>query len=194
MQAFLNAHGRKIIGWDEILQGDLAKGATVMSWRGVQGGIEAASRGFDAVMTPNGYCYFDFYQTQERDKEPFGIGGDLSLEKVYSYEPFEGLAPEAEGHILGVQANLWTEYITTPEHLEYMLLPRMCALSEVQWCAADKKDYARFNASLDHTFEMLDAMGVNYSLDCRGLVGLDRQPARSAEEMEEYLSHKDWGW
>ena len=194
VQAFLNAHGRKIIGWDEILQGDLAQGATVMSWRGVQGGIEAASRGFDAVMTPNGYCYFDFYQTQERDKEPFGIGGDLSLEKVYSYEPFEGLAPEAEGHILGVQANLWTEYITTPEHLEYMLLPRMCALSEVQWCAADKKDYARFNASLDHTFEMLDAMGVNYSLDCRGLVGLDRQPARSAEEMEEYLSHKDWGW
>ena len=194
VQAFLNAHGRKIIGWDEILQGDLAQGATVMSWRGVQGGIEAASRGFDAVMTPNGYCYFDFYQTQERDKEPFGIGGDLSLEKVYSYEPFEGLAPEAERHILGVQANLWTEYITTPEHLEYMLLPRMCALSEVQWCAADKKDYARFNASLDHTFEMLDAMGVNYSLDCRGLVGLDRQPARSAEEMEEYLSHKDWGW
>ena len=194
VQAFLNAHGRKIIGWDEILQGDLAQGATVMSWRGVQGGIEAASRGFDAVMTPNGYCYFDFYQTQERDKEPFGIGGDLSLEKVYSYEPFEGLAPEAERHILGVQANLWTEYITTPEHLEYMLLPRMCALSEVQWCAADKKDYVRFNASLDHTFEMLDAMGVNYSLDCRGLVGLDRQPARSAEEMEEYLSHKDWGW
>ena len=194
VQAFLNAHGRRVIGWDEILEGTLAEGATIMSWRGVEGGIKAAAKGFDAVMTPNGYCYFDFYQTQERDKEPFGIGGDLSLEKVYSYEPFEGLAPEAEGHILGVQANLWTEYITTPEHLEYMLLPRMCALSEVQWCAADKKDYARFNASLDHTFEMLDAMGVNYSLDCRGLVGLDRQPARSAEEMEEYLSHKDWGW
>ena len=194
VQRFLNEHGRKIIGWDEILQGDLAQGATVMSWRGVQGGIEAASKGFDAIMTPNGYCYFDFYQTQERDKEPFGIGGDLSLEKVYSYEPFEGLAPEAEVHILGVQANLWTEYITTPEHLEYMLLPRMCALSEVQWCAADKKDYARFDASLDHTFEMLDAMGVNYSLDCRGFVGLDRQPARTAEEMEAYLAKKDWSW
>ena len=93
-----------------------------------------------------------------------------------------------------MQANLWTEYITTPEHLEYMLLPRMCALSEVQWCAADKKDYARFDASLDHTFEMLDAMGMNYSLDCRGLIGLDRQPARTPEEMEEYLSKKDWGW
>ena len=194
VQGILARHGRKMIGWDEILQGELAQGATVMSWRGVQGGIEAASKGFDAIMTPNSHCYFDFYQGQERDKEPFGIGGDLSLEKVYSYEPFDGIAPEAKGHILGVQANLWTEYITTPEHLEYMLLPRMCALSEVQWCAADKKDYARFDASLDHTFEMLDAMGVNYSLDCRGLIGLDRQPARSPEEMEQYLATKTWQW
>ena len=194
VQNYLNDHGRKIIGWDEILQGDLAKGATVMSWRGVQGGIEAASKGFDAIMTPNGFCYFDYYQTQERDKEPFGIGGDLPLEKVYSYEPFDGIAAGAEKHILGVQANLWTEYIATPEHLEYMLLPRMCALSEVQWCAADKKDYARFDASLDHSFAILDAMGINYSLDCRGQIGLDRKPARTPEEMEEYLSKKDWGW
>ena len=194
VQDFLNGHGRKIIGWDEILQGDLAKGATVMSWRGVQGGIEAASKGFDAIMTPNGYCYFDYYQTQERDKEPFGIGGNLPLERVYSYEPFDGIAPGAEKHILGVQANLWTEYIATPQHLEYMLLPRMCALSEVQWCAADKKDYARFDASLDHSFEILDAMGINYSLDCRGLIGMDRQPARTPEELEEYLSKKDWNW
>ena len=194
VQAFLNAHGRRVIGWDEILDGTLAEGATIMSWRGVEGGIKAAAKGFDAIMTPNSHCYFDFYQGQERDKEPFGIGGDLPLEKVYSYEPFDGIAPEAKGHILGVQANLWTEYITTPEHLEYMLLPRMCALSEVQWCAADKKDYARFDASLDHTFEMLDAMGVNYSLDCRGLIGLDRQPARSPEEMEQYLATKTWQW
>ena len=194
VQDFLNGHGRKIIGWDEILQGDLAKGATVMSWRGVQGGIEAASKGFDAIMTPNGYCYFDYYQTQERDKEPFGIGGNLPLERVYSYEPFDGIAPGAEKHILGVQANLWTEYIATPQHLEYMLLPRMCALSEVQWCAADKKDYARFDDSLDHSFEILDAMGMNYSLDCRGLIGMDRQPARTPEELEEYLSKKDWNW
>ena len=194
VQDFLNGHGRKIIGWDEILQGDLAKGATVMSWRGVQGGIEAASKGFDAIMTPNGYCYFDYYQTQERDKEPFGIGGNLPLERVYSYEPFDGIAPGAEKHILGVQANLWTEYIATPQHLEYMLLPRMCALSEVQWCAADKKDYARFDTSLDHSFEILDAMGMNYSLDCRGLIGMDRQPARTPEELEEYLSKKDWNW
>ena len=194
MQAFLNQHGRKIIGWDEVLEGNLAPGATVMSWRGVKGGIEAANKGFDAIMTPNSYLYFDYYQGQERDKEPFGIGGYLPVEKVYSYEPFDGLTPAAQKHILGVQANLWTEYILTPEHLEYMLLPRMCALSEVQWCAADKKDYARFDASLDHTFAILDAMGMNYSLDCRGLIGLDRQPARTPEQLEEYLAKKDWVW
>ena len=183
IQKFLNDHGRKIIGWDEILEGDLAQGATVMSWRGTAGGIKAAAKGFDVVMTPTDYAYFDYYQGQERDKEPFGIGGYLPLEKVYGYEPYNGMVPGSEKHILGVQANLWTEYIPTPEHLEYMLLPRMCALSEIQWCAADKKDYARFDASLDHTFAILDAMGVNYSLDCRGLVGLDRIPARSPEEL-----------
>ena len=194
MQDFLNSKGRKIIGWDEVLEGNLAPGATVMSWRGVKGGIEAANKGFDAIMTPNSYLYFDYYQSQERDKEPFGIGGYLPVENVYAYEPFEGLTPEAQPHILGVQANLWTEYVATPEHLEYMLLPRMCALSEVQWCAADRKDYARFDASLDHSFAILDAMGMNYCKDVRGLIGLDRQPARSPEELEEYLSKKDWGW
>ena len=194
VQEFLNSHGRKIIGWDEILEGDLAEGATVMSWRGVQGGIAAASKGFDAIMTPNGFLYFDYYQSQERDKEPFGIGGHLPLEKVYGYEPFDGISAGAEDHILGVQANLWTEYIATPEHLEYMLLPRMCALSEIQWCEAEKKDFARFDASLDHTFAILDAMGMQYSLDCRGKIGLERQPARNAEELEAYLAKKDWGW
>ncbi len=194
MQDFLNSKGRKIIGWDEILEGNLAPGATVMSWRGVEGGIKAAEKGFDAIMTPSGLCYFDYYQSQERDKEPFGIGGHLPLEKVYGYEPFDGLKPGTEKHILGVQANLWTEYIATPEHLEYMLLPRMCALSEIQWCAADKKDYARFDASLDHTFKMLDAMGVNYSLDCRGLVGLDRQPARTPHQLKKYLEENPRNW
>ena len=194
VQAFLNAQGRKIIGWDEVLQGNLAKGATVMSWRGVEGGIEATEKGFDAIMTPSTHLYFDYYQSQERDKEPFGIGGYLPLEKVYAYEPFDGLKPGTEDHILGVQANLWTEYIATPEHLEYMLLPRLCALSEIQWCAADKKDFARFDASLDHTFAILDAMGVNYCLDIRGQVGLDRQPARSPEELEAYLASQHWGW
>ena len=194
MQDFLNQHGRKIIGWDEVLEGNLAPGATVMSWRGVKCGIEAANKGFDAIMTPNSYLYFDYYQSQERDKEPFAIGGYLPVEKVYSYEPFEGLTPAAQPHILGVQANLWTEYIATPEHLEYMLLPRMCALSEIQWCAADKKDYARFDASIDHSFEMFDAMGLTYCMDNRGLIGLDREPARSPEELEEYLKENPRSW
>ncbi len=194
VQAFLNEHGRKIIGWDEILEGELAPGATVMSWRGTRGGIKAAAKGFDVVMTPTDYAYFDYYQSYERDKEPFGIGGYLPLEKVYSYEPLDGMTPGSEDHILGVQANLWTEYIATPEHLEYMLLPRMCALAETQWCAADAKDYDRFVTSLDHTFEILDAMGVKYCLDYRGLIGLDRQPARASVAMAEYMATKEWHW
>ena len=192
IQKYLNQHGRKIIGWDEILQGNLAPGATVMSWRGVEGGIEAASKGFDAIMTPTSYMYFDYYQGQERDKEPLSIGGYVPLEKVYSYEPLKGVPADVASHILGVQANLWTEYIALPAHLEYMLLPRLCALSEIQWC--QEKDFDRFNASLDHTFEILDQKGVNYSLDIRGKVGLDRKPARSASELESYLETNKFNW
>ena len=194
MQKFLSDHGRKLIGWDEILEGELQPGATVMSWRGVKGGIKAAEKGFDVVMTPTDYVYFDYYQSRERDKEPLCIGDYLPLEKVYGYEPFKGMKPGTEEHILGLQANMWTEYIATPEHLEYMLLPRLCALSEVQWCAADAKDYDRFCASLEHTFEMLDAMNVNYCLDYKGLIGLDRQPARTPEELKEYLDGQHWSW
>ena len=196
IQKFLNDHGRKIIGWDEILEGDLAEGATVMSWRGTQGGIEAAKQGFDVVMTPNSHMYIDYYQSRERDKEPLCIGGYLPVERVYSYEPFEGMAPGTEDHILGVQANLWTEYVTSEEFLEYMLLPRMCALSEVQWCNADRKDYTRFDASLDHTFQMLDVMGYTYAKHVRGIVGLpgNEQPARSEEELTKYLEENKIGW
>ena len=162
VQKILEGMGRKVIGWDEILQGNLAPGATVMSWRGVQGGIEAAAKGFDAIMTPNSHMYFDYYQSKDTENEPFAIGGFLPLDRVYSYEPLDGITPGAESHIKGVQANLWTEYIATPEHLEYMLLPRLCALSEVQWCAPETKDYERFSAALNHTYEILDAMGLNY--------------------------------
>jgi hexosaminidase len=116
------------------------------------------------------------------------------VEKVYGYEPFEGLTGEASKHILGVQANLWTEYVATPEHLEYMLLPRMCALSEIQWCAPEKKDFDRFNAALDHAFAMFDAMGLNYCMDVRGLIGLERVPARTPEELEEYLKENPRSW
>ena len=163
VQKFLNGHGRKIIGWDEILEGELAKGATVMSWRGTEGGIKASAMGFDVIMTPNTYCYFDYYQSQDQDKEPFGIGGDLPLEKVYSYEPLEGLDAKQSKHILGVQANLWTEYIATPEHLEYMLLPRMTALSEVQWCKPEDKDIDRYKAAMEaESFKIFDILGYNY--------------------------------
>ena len=192
IQKFLNDHGRKILGWDEILEGTLAPGATVMSWRGTEGGIRAAELGFDVVMTPNSHMYIDYYQSRERDKEPLCIGGYVPVEKVYSYEPFEGMTPGTEDHILGVQANLWTEYVTTPEFLEYMLLPRMCALSEVQWCNADRKDYTRFDNSLDHTFKMLDVMGYTYAKHVRGLIGLpgQEQPARSPEELANYLEEQ----
>ncbi len=196
IQKFLNDHGRKIIGWDEILEGNLAEGATVMSWRGTQGGIEAAKRGFDVVMTPNSHMYIDYYQSQERDKEPLCIGGLVTVPRLYSYEPYEGMEPGTEDHILGVQANLWTEYVTSPEFLEYMLLPRMCALSEVQWCNADRKDYNRFDASLDHTFKMLDIMGYTYAKHVRGIIGLpgQEQPARSEEELKKYLEENPIGW
>ena len=196
MQKFLNDHGRKIIGWDEILEGNLAEGATVMSWRGTQGGIEAAKRGFDVIMTPNSHMYIDYYQSQERDKEPLCIGGLVTVPRLYSYEPYEGMEPGTEDHILGVQANLWTEYVTSPEFLEYMLLPRLCALSEVQWCNADRKDYNRFDASLDHTFKMLDIMGYTYAKHVRGIIGLpgQEQPARSEEELKKYLEENPIGW
>ena len=163
VQKFINEHGRRIIGWDEVLEGELAKGATVMSWRGTEGGIKASAMGFDVIMTPNTYCYFDYYQSQDMDKEPFGIGGNLPLEKVYGYDPLSGLDANQQKHILGVQANLWTEYIATPEHLEYMLLPRMTALSEVQWCKPENKNEERFKAALQaESFKIFDILGYNY--------------------------------
>ena len=171
VQKFVNDHGKKIIGWDEILEGDLAKGATVMSWQGVSGGIEAAKRGYDAIMSPNSFLYFDYYQSSEIDKEPFGIGGNLPIEKVYSYEPYDGMPENAQKHILGVQANLWTEYVATPEHLEYMILPRMAALSEIQWSPASEKNFERFKESLKHDFSMYDKMGFTYSKAIYGVYG-----------------------
>ena len=163
IQAYLATLGKKVIGWDEILEGDPAPGAAIMSWRGAAGGKEAAARGFDVVMTPNSHCYFDYYQAEGGEGEPLGIGGFVSVEKVYSLDPLEGIDPENAHHILGVQANLWTEYIATPEHLEYMLLPRMLALSEVQWCAPERRDLNRFLRVLqEHEYPVLDQAGYNY--------------------------------
>ncbi len=172
VQKFVESKGRKIIGWDEILIDDLAEGTTIMSWRGTKGGIAAAKRGFDVIMTPYTYMYLDYYQSTERDKEPFAIGGHLPVEKVYSFDPYEELDDEAKKHILGVQANLWTEYVGTDEHLEYMLLPRLDALSEVQWCDEDNRDYERFKKSIVKMMAVYDALGYTYSRNIFGEPGM----------------------
>ena len=163
IQTCLASLGKQAIGWDEILEGDPVPGAVVMSWRGTEGARQAAAQGIDAILTPASHCYFDYYQAENGEGEPLGIGGFVSLEKVYSLNPLDGIDPARAGHILGVQANLWTEYIATPEHLEYMLLPRLLALSEVQWCAPERRDYARFLQALnEHEFPVLDQAGYHY--------------------------------
>ncbi len=163
IQDFLATKGKKIVGWDEILEGELAPGATVMSWRGMEGAQEASAKGFDAILAPTSHCYFDYLQSEDPAGEPLGFGGVVTLERIYSFDPLQGIAPEAAGHILGVQANLWTEYISTPEHLEYMLLPRLLALSEVQWCREGARDEVRFLRALqEHEYPVLDAAGYNY--------------------------------
>lgn len=164
VEKYLNEHGRSIIGWDEILEGGLAPNATVMSWRGSDGGIEAVRQGHDAIMVPNTHFYFDYYQATDVDNEPFGIGGYVSVDKVYGYEPFTSdMTEEEKPHILGIQANVWTEYIKTEEHLQYMLLPRMTALSEVQWCQPEVKSWERFTKAIPHVTAAYDIMGYNYA-------------------------------
>ena len=160
---FLAQHGRRIIGWDEILEGRAPSDAVVMSWRGSEGGIAAAKLGHDVIMTPNSHFYFDYYQSLDTDAEPFGIGGYIPMEQVYSYDPaFPELTPEQQKHILGVQANLWTEYVLSDEHLEYMLLPRLAALSEVQWCLPETKDWNRFIGSF-RMDEIYSQMGYEFA-------------------------------
>lgn len=163
-EKFLNDHGRQIIGWDEILEGGLAPNATVMSWRGEVGGIEAAKQKHDVIMTPNTYLYFDYYQSQDIANEPFAIGGYLPVDRVYSYEPLPAeLTPAEQKYIIGVQANLWTEYIPTFSHAQYMVLPRWAALSEVQWTMPEKKNYTDFLIRLPRLINWYEAEGYNYA-------------------------------
>lgn len=163
-EKFLNEHGRQIIGWDEILEGGLAPNATVMSWRGEAGGIEAAKQKHDVLMTPNTYLYFDYYQTKDVDNEPLAIGGYLPLERVYSYEPMPAsLTPEEQKYIVGVQANHWTEYISTFAYLQYMALPRWAALSEIQWSMPAQKNYQEFLKRLPRLIELYNVEGYNYA-------------------------------
>ncbi len=163
MEKYLNSKGRQIIGWDEILEGGLAPGATVMSWRGIKGGIAAAKEKHMVIMSPNSHMYIDHYQSENKESEPLAIGGFLPLEKVYSYEPIPDELAEDEKHfVLGAQANLWTEYIPSTMQAEYMLFPRVCALSEVVWSPKDKKDFADFEKRMDTEYQHLDMLGVNY--------------------------------
>ncbi len=163
IEKYLNNKGHRIIGWDEILEGDVAPNATVMSWRGTQGGIEAAKLGHDVIMTPNTYLYFDYYQTADTEGEPDAIGGCLPIEHVYSLEPVPTELNEIEKkHIIGVQANLWTEYIATTQQVEYMVLPRMAALAEIQWTMPEKKDFNNFAQRLPRLMEIYQGMGYNY--------------------------------
>lgn len=161
---FLAERGRRLIGWDEILEGGLAEGATVMSWRGADGGIAAAKAGHDVVMADNGYTYFDHYQS-ESDQEPIAICCHLPLEKVYHYNPVpQSLTDEEARHILGAQGQLWTEYMQTPEHVEYMAYPRASALSEVVWLnqSQEERDYQAFLQRMEVHGQRLSLMGVNY--------------------------------
>ena len=161
---FLATRGRKMIGWDETLEGGLAPNATVMSWRGEAGGIEAARQHHDVIMSPNSYLYFDYYQSMDIDDEPLAIGGYLPLDKIYSYEPMpEVLNPEEQSHIVGVQANLWTEYIPTFSQVQYMTLPRMAALAESQWCSPENKDYEAFLCRASNLTNIYKVYGWNYA-------------------------------
>ncbi len=159
---FLETRQKKIIGWDEILEGGLAPSATVMSWRGFSGGIEAARMGHDVIMTPTSFCYFDHYQ-DDPDTEPLAIGGYTNLRRVYSFNPVpEELNPEEAKHILGAQGNVWTEYMKTSDHVEYMAYPRAVALSEVLWSPRKKQDFQDFKKRLRNHLERFDMLQVHY--------------------------------
>ncbi|MFA6879310.1 MAG: beta-N-acetylhexosaminidase [Bacteroidales bacterium] len=161
---YLASKGREIIGWDEIQGGDIAKDNIIMSWQGEVGGITAVRNGHDVVMAPNTYLYFDYYQAKDTAKEPFAIGGYIPVQQVYSYEPVPASLSAAEAkHIRGLQANLWTEYIPTFQQAEYMILPRLAALCEVQWCRPENKNYDSFLLRMNNMRKFYDLYGYNYA-------------------------------
>ncbi len=163
IEKYLEYKNKRLIGWDEILEGGIAPEATVMSWRGIRGGIEATQLGHDVIMTPTSHCYFDHYQSKDKESEPLAIGGFLPLKKVYNYEPVpDDLNEQQASHILGAQANVWTEYITNIPHLEYMIFPRLCALSEVVWSTRESKNFVDFQTRLETTYLRLKLYNINY--------------------------------
>ncbi len=165
IEKYLNSKGRSIIGWDEILDGDINKSATIMSWRGIEPGEKGAKMGHDVIMSPTSYCYFDYAQTKEQYSEPLTQVHALDVEQVYSLDPApKTMSEESKKHILGVQANLWTEYISNPNLATYMLLPRMAALSEVQWTSPAQKDFKQFKIRATRLSKLYDKYGYIYAL------------------------------
>jgi hexosaminidase len=163
MEKYINSKGKQIIGWDEILEGGLAPNATVMSWRGINGAVTAAKQHHDVILTPGSHCYFDHYQSTN-ENEPVAIGGFLPLEKVYSFNPIPAeLTKEESKYVLGAQGNVWTEYMQTEDKVEYMMFPRIVALSEVVWSKPENKDYESFKSRLIQYQKRLDMLDVNYA-------------------------------
>lgn len=164
MEQYINGKGKQIIGWDEILEGGLAPNATVMSWRGEKGGIEAAKQHHDVIMTPTTYNYFDYYQVEDTNGEPLAIGGFLPLEKVYSYNPIpKELDADEQKFVLGAQGNVWTEYMKTEDQVEYMTFPRMTALSEVVWSPQESRSWEDFKGRLEHLAKRYDVLDIDYA-------------------------------
>ena len=163
MEKYINSKGKQIIGWDEILEGGLAPNATVMSWRGVSGGIEAAKMNHEVIMTPNATCYLDHYQAKDTSNEPLAIGGYTPIEEIYNYEPIPNELDESlHKYIIGAQGNVWTEYMKTSDHVEYMVFPRIFALSEVVW-AKNRPSFNDFENKVIGMYPILDKMDINYS-------------------------------
>ena len=172
MEKYINSKGKQIIGWDEILEGGLAPNATVMSWRGIEGAVKAAKEKHNVILTPTSHCYFDYYQS-ENENEPLAIGGYLPLEKVYNFNPIpKDLTKEEEKYVLGAQGNVWTEYMKTPEKVEYMVFPRAIALSEVLWSSEIKKKYTNFIARLTCFQQRFNQKDINYANHLHEINGL----------------------
>jgi len=163
MDTWLTQRGRRLIGWDEILEGGLAPNATVMSWRGIEGGLAAARQGHDVVMAPTKATYFDYYQSVDRDAEPLAAAAFLPLDSVYAWDPVPAeLEPRFVKHVLGAQGQLWTEYMKEPKQVEYMAFPRASALAEVVWTPKDRRDREDFSARLATHLRRLEMLDVNY--------------------------------
>lgn len=188
IEKFVNANGRKIIGWDEILEGGLAPNAAVMSWRGTEGGIAAAKQKHYVVMSPGSHCYFDHYQADPQN-EPIAIGGYTTVEKVYSYNPIpEELTAEEAHYILGAQGNVWTEYMNTANQVEYMMMTRMTALSEVLWGTSNPSNYKDFENRLIYHFSIFEKKGIHYSQAIYNIVSKIEQ---NKEELQYHLKARN---